>query len=240
VIPGPGGDDPTVANDDCAAGTGTDGPDVLSEDDGGGGGGGGSFGTRGRSGGLGQFADARAAPGEVEGSAQLVPLRGGCAGGRGGRGHPTTDRERWGGAGGGAVQISVSGALTIDTGIVSASGGGGQPGVAEEDGGGGGGSGGAVLLEGAPLVVGAGAWVTANGGGGAEGNSQFSADGSPGADGSADSDAPAPGGSGHNGGDGGQGGSDTSDATAGGPCTLKDGAGGGGGGMGRARRRLVE
>ncbi len=100
------------------------------------GGGGGGYGTAGgpSCGGVG---------GAVTGTAELVPLAGGNAGGVGG-------------GGGGVLQISATGTLRVD-GAITVGGGGGSSG-------GGGGSGGGVLLE-AARIEGAGI-VAANGGGG--------------------------------------------------------------------------
>ncbi|MBN1774190.1 MAG: hypothetical protein JXB32_23225, partial [Deltaproteobacteria bacterium] len=69
--------------------------------------------------------------------------------------------------GGGALQITTRGTLTVH-GRIEAGGAGGAGG-GEEGGGGGGGSGGGVLLEADRLIVEAGALVAANGGGGGSG-----------------------------------------------------------------------
>lgn len=134
-------------------GTGNSGND-------GAGGGGGGFGTEGGRGGSDTGNATRGAAGATRGSATLVPLLGGCSGGRGG----ACDSNA--GAGGGAVQISASETLTV-SGTIRASGSEGQRGCVNDSGGGGGGSGGAILLEGERTVVG-GATLRAEGGQGGE------------------------------------------------------------------------
>ncbi|MBI5537665.1 MAG: hypothetical protein HY898_33385 [Deltaproteobacteria bacterium] len=114
-------------------------------------------------------------------SCSLVPLRAGCAGGKGADGQSKDDATKFiapggaGGYGGGAVQISASGAVVI-TGAITAGGAGGGPGslaAAENTAqlapscGGGGGSGGAILLEGKGVIT--NSKVFANGGGGGGG-----------------------------------------------------------------------
>lgn len=109
------------------------------------------------------------------GSDDLIPLRGGCAGGRVSLpqdfpGKP--DQGAFGGAGGGALQLSSGSTIRIGTaegaGAVLANGYAGGRSIAQIDpcGGGGGGSGGAILLE-APVVdVPFSSILLANGGGG--------------------------------------------------------------------------
>jgi hypothetical protein len=85
--PGPGGDDPKVTTDDCVSGTGVAGADKTSDNpEGSSGGGGGAFGDIGGKGGKGSDSDEAAAGGTSIGFASLIPLRGGCSGGRGGYG----------------------------------------------------------------------------------------------------------------------------------------------------------
>lgn len=79
----------------------------------------------------------------ADGNATLVPLRGGCEGGDGADGW-IGGSNGTGSGGGGAVQISARGTLTV-AGTITAGGGGGEPGDGDEDSGGG--SGGAILLE---------------------------------------------------------------------------------------------
>jgi hypothetical protein len=197
------------------------------------GGGGGGFGTAGGAGGDGPAA------GAISSDSDLQPLRGGCSGGAGGNGTIS------GGAGGGAVQITASGTITIGTAAnvatVSAAGGGGRGVTTNNTGAGGGGSGGAILLE-APAtpVLGTNGATRAHGGGGGEGSSNQN--GSAGADGSLSSNTAASGGSGASGGDGAGGGlcagNNCATATADGLSGLQGsstsvGYGGGGGGGGR-------
>jgi hypothetical protein len=213
--------------------SGTSGP-------GGGGGAGGGFGAGG--GGGGTTDDNQDSlggpPSSAEGTANLVPLRGGCQGGRGGQGRdPST---AYGGGGGGAVQITAVGRLRI-TGIVSAPGGGGVNG-GEGNGGGGGGSGGGILLEAGTLDTGT-ATLLANGGGGAAGNPYANTNGTDGVNGALTSSSAAAGGVGDNSsGNGGTGGTATlaagNGANATGPYGSR-GGGGGGGGRGRIHQRTL-
>ncbi len=232
---GPGAD-----QSDCAV---PDGNDDTDDDNGGGGGGGGGFGAAGGGGGSGHDGGASVAGGSAAGNAELVPLRGGCSGGRGGRGKSSSAAGR-GGGGGGAVQISVSGSLSVN-GTISAAGGGGRIGDQQEDGGGGGGSGGAILLEGDTVTVATGAVVAANGGGGASGNQTNSTDGADGEDGGNDATAAAGGTAGNGAGNGGDGGASGSEATGGQDgqrysrvLSSYNGAGGGGGGGSAGRIRI--
>ncbi|MGV3624803.1 MAG: MopE-related protein [Archangium sp.] len=191
------------------------------------GGGGGGFGTAGGSGG--PASGHSGAMGASNGTDDLIPLRGGC---RGGHAQPTNTQ---GGAGGGAIQFSVAGTLTVG-GQIGAPGrtGGGAP--TQGNGGGGGGSGGAVLLEANVLTLQSTARVTANGGGGGEGSR--GAAGNSGEDGHTDDASPAEGGRDGSdaGGNGGNGAAGNTGATNGGAPTMNDaGGGGGGGGHGRIR-----
>ncbi|MDH5672087.1 MAG: hypothetical protein OEZ06_08055 [Myxococcales bacterium] len=237
--PGAGG------NISCSAGIGGGDADDLDSGDGGGGGGGGGFAVGGGGGGNGNRGASGRVGGGVEGNPELIPLRGGCPGGRGGYGGRGTNGGRLGGGGGGAVQISAAGEILVRaTGAVTAGGGGAQPGADDEDGGGGGGSGGAILLEAGTVTTESGAWLTAGGGGGAAGNETSSPNGNPGTDGLVRNTARAPGGTSPGyGGDGGQGGAQAGAATNGGAgdCNLlclSAGAGGGGGGGGIGRIRI--
>ena len=185
------------AGGNVSCGSSTGGAGTGSSGLNGSGGGGGGFGTNGGAGG--SDGPAVGAAGVARGTAALTPLMGGCGGGTGG-GYTCTP-----GAGGGAVEISASGTLTVTaTGIVSANGGVGANGCGNDAGGAGGGSGGGILLV-APTVSTPGV-VRANGGNGGDGQ----ASGSPGVGSTS---------SGANGGNGGNGGG--------------SGAGGGGGGYGR-------
>jgi len=140
-----------------------------------------------------------------------VPLVGGCRGGLGGG--CATDT---GGAGGGAVQVSVAATLNV-TGSILADGAIGQNGACgcSESGGGGGGSGGAIVLEGQTVTVATGAIVRANGGRGGNGQG-----GGSGGAGGTRSSAPSNGGSSANGGGGGGGAAGRIRINAPGGCTL--------------------
>jgi len=244
TVPGPGGDDPLEDSHDCALGTGEVGETDRGGNNGAGGGGGGGFGQPGAAGSAGRAGGDGGAGGAAEGTDSLSPLRAGCAGGRGGNGWTSVDDLRWGGAGGGAIQISAAGDLTVGaTGVIDAGGGGGSTSTGGEDGGGGGGSGGGILLQAVTLAV-TGA-VVANGGGGAEGMDTDSGNGSatPGQDGRPD-DIAALGGSSaptELGGHGGNGGLPSGAApTAGMTNYSNNGDGGGGGGGGAGRVVLIE
>jgi Putative metal-binding motif len=145
------------------AGTASGSPETA------GGGGGGAFGGNGSDGTDGANGGPHGVRGLAIGTATLIPLRGGCSGGNGGRvGSP------WGqgGNGGGAVQLSVGGALVIGAGAtVTAYGAGGRGGEADmRTAGGGAGAGGGILLEGNTVTVASTGAVTANGGAGGEGS----------------------------------------------------------------------
>jgi len=203
----------------------------------GGGGGGGSDGSRGGDGGDGDAVGHGGRSGTPSGGAALVPLRGGCPGGSGGRSADPGGAGGRGGAGGGAVQISALGTLTV-SGTVTASGAGGQGGLgvlSGSNGGGAGGSGGAVLLEGMDVVMPPSARLTANGGGGGGGGGL--ADGSTALDGRTTSASPAPGGGAGIAcaGKGGQGASALGAPADGESATALCSGGGGGGGLGRIR-----
>ncbi|MGA9524768.1 MAG: hypothetical protein WBV82_25140 [Myxococcaceae bacterium] len=227
---GPGGGHAAI----CGNGTGTPGATGGL----GGGGGGGGFGSAGGVGGAGQDLTAGGGAGVANGTATLVPLRGGCGGGAGGNGGGA------GGGGGGAFQISASGRLTV-TGLVGAPGGGGQGATAPNGAGGGGGGGGAIVLEGNHLSFAANAIISASGGAGGEGRGPSgpgAGDGRNGEDGPFFVAEVAEGGRGGSsrGGDGGDGAfGDSVPARTGGNGDRDGGeggaGGGGGGGVGRIR-----
>jgi hypothetical protein len=197
-------------NVSCGTSQGVNGTGSTDRFDGATGGGGGGFGTAGgRSG----RADtdgrniAGASGGAARGSSTLTPLVGGCAGGQAG------DCATAGGAGGGALQIVVSGTLTVSGTIQSNGAAGATPcGASDEGGGTGGGSGGAIRLEANTLSV-QGATLQArggNGGGNGTYDGIYDCGGSNGAAGSTSASSP-----GSNGGD------------------CQGGSVGGGGGYGR-------
>lgn len=198
-----------------------------------GGGGGAGFGTAGA-----RSAGSGGGDGGVAMSNPLLrPLTGGCIGGRG---HDSSNRfEAPGGPGGGAVQISASGTLTVN-GTISTSGGGGiggQSGAMDHNGGGGGGSGGAILLEALQLAVGGGAKLTCNGGAGGGGREDGLAIGGNGQTGALDTAIPAIGGNGGTppAGDGGMGAAGATLPTVGNAGAGIIGSGGGGAGLGVIR-----
>jgi hypothetical protein len=198
--PGPGGF--SYANVGPGGGQPGDGPGFPNS-----GAGGGSFCGTGGSGGA--SPPPAAAGGSTYGTADLVPLLGGSAGG-------VSGSSTFAGPGGGAIEIVAGQEITIGAlGAINAGGGGGYEEAA-------GGSGGAILLE-APAVYVSGT-LAANGGGGGENVGS-------GADGTANA-TPAPG----YGGIGGMGSAGT--AIKGSNGLVPDGSssfGGGGGGGGRIR-----
>ena len=130
------------------------------------GGGGGSFCGTGGQGAInpedGANAASMAAGGQPYGNPNLVPLQGGSAGGG-----ATTQNEgdTANGLGGGAIQISAAGPITIESdGIINANGSGGIASINGE----GAGSGGAILLEAPSVTVMVGGVLEANGGEGAD------------------------------------------------------------------------
>ncbi len=216
------------SNLECESGTGANGG-TVGRDDPAGGGGGGGFGTAGGLGAKDPDGAAGGLGGAMTGSPQLAPLRGGCAGGVG---NVSYGQISLGGAGGGALQLSVAGTLIV-RGTIAAAGGGGRGGDDYGDGGGGGGSGGALLLEAGRIELPAGGWLSVNGGGGGEGHAWWvTANGAPGPDGAHRSSEGADGGGSY--GPGGVGAAGDSPATnAGTTNTFGAGGGGGGGGAGR-------
>lgn len=207
----------------CAGGSGGNGASDLG---GNGGAGGAGFGSIGGAGAKSGGGSAGGAGGTTNGDPLLVPLRGGCSGGTGG------GNNRMIAVGGGALQISVGGTLTV-SGQISAPGTGGlgAPGTAlVVNGGNGAGSGGAILLEATIITLTDTASLTANGGSGGE-SSDLSAN--PGQSGVAGTTTktPALGGKSRLGdGQGGNGSAGGTGANAG-----ADFSGGGGGGVGRIR-----
>ena len=225
-------------NTGCGTQAGQDGV-LASGEVGGGGGGGGGHANTGASGGRGSSNASSGGPGglAVTGTPALVPLIGGCPGGRGGTNRSGT--VGLGGAGGGAVQLSVSGTLQVKD-VVTVSGGGGKGGEGTADeaaGAGGGGSGGGLLLEANSLDIASSARLTANGGGGGEGGKTPAIKGADGADGSTTGNTQAAGGATSGNGAGGDGGagSTANNAQGGGTGGGTTGAGGGGGASGRIR-----
>jgi len=195
-----------------------------------GGGPGGTFMTKGGNGGSG---DNNQNAGGVAAAAQSMPtyLRAGCSGTRGGpsfgmnAGNP--------GYGGGAVYIASSTSITLgNNSEINASGQGATNGTPDNVGGSGGGSGGMIRLY-APAMTVTGATLLANGGGGAEGNTDVG-NGQPGNDPNSNSPSqPAAGGAGlANGGNGGAGFAGMTAAVDGVNGSGTDAAGGGGGGGG--------
>lgn len=206
----------------------------LSDGSRGGGGGGAGYGTAGAPGGEGNNAAAAGGDGGLAADGGDVPLWAGCPGGEG---INSTGSLVDGGWGGGALQLSVAGGLTVNA-VISTSGAGGRGGISfggTDPGGGGGGSGGALLLQASRLTLGSGARLTSNGGAGGGGADNNPAD--PGADGSTNSSNVAPGGakdgSASNGGNGGAG---TTLPQAG----FSDGSKGGGGGGGAVGRIFLK
>ena len=236
-------DGPLLANS-SVAGTGPGSTTALScgnrtggagRDNGGkgGGGGGAGFATFGAPGGGGNGVASSGGDGGIDDLGGDVPLLVGCPGGGGKKDTGFTP----GGFGGGAIQLSVAGTLTISS-VVSTSGQGGIGATGGGDpGGGGGGSGGVVTLQAQRLVVTGNGRVTANGGAGGGGAQGGTA--SPGADGSIASVAPAVGGTNENG--GGPGGNGAAGMTGPmGGVTAGKGGGGGGGAMGRIFLKHVD
>ena len=196
--------------------------------------GGGGFGTAGALGGNSANDQAGGPGGLLNGEPALVPLRGGCPGGKGGD-SPSRISQ-----GGGALQISAAGELQV-VGVVAAP---GKPGAGGElvglwgGGANGGGSGGGVLLEALRLTVTSGA-ITANGGGGGEGAGALS--GNPAPPTTTTSALPSAGGRGNSpaGGEGGDGGAGTVLPTQGDKGSFGASGGAGGGAVGRIRVNTV-
>ena len=208
----------------------------------GGGGGGGGFAAMGGAGG--QGGTAAMSSGRAIGGAVLAgfsPLRGSCAGRKGGGANGGTPGV--GGAAGGAIQITARDSITL-SGSIRANGGGGGGGVATASplctpsgicgaGGGGGGAGGLIFLEGPMVTIGSSARVCANGGGGGGGAGTMGGTAGIAAGGGLlCANASPMGGNGNGGGAGGAGGSVASapGANGGDGNGASDSSGGGGGG----------
>ena len=168
--------------------------------------------------------------GAENGTTTIIPLRGGCRGGKGG-----LATGGLGGGGGGALQLVAAGTIGVN-GAIAAPGGGGRGVAGAASGGGGGGSGGALLFE-ATIIDIAGV-VSANGGAGAEGSRGGTAPAA-GQDGHTLDADPAIGGFGTSqGGDGGDGGSSMAGAQDGNEGSSNGSAAAGGGGGGGAVGRI--
>jgi hypothetical protein len=135
--------------------------------------------------------------GTASGNSTAVPLLGGCSGEIGGNLCNLTNCTQCQmngnnceppGAGGGGVQISAAGTVTV-TGAIQTNGSGGTSGGAGQNGGGGGGSAGDILLEGT-TVTHAGT-LSANGGSGGSGGTNGGTGGSAGPAGTNDGSAQA-------------------------------------------------
>ncbi len=205
--------------------------------------GGAGFGKVGAGGGTGPNGAAGVGGLKSPGPLLTLELRGGCPGGDGAA-EENGGNAAPGGQGGGAVQVSVSGKLTV-RGVISALGNGGRSAQVRRGGGGGGGSGGAVLLEANSIRFEA-SKVVANGGGGGAGavNENYGGSGTAGQV----NDEPAPGGTSTvlvgKDGYGGRGGAEKGDAqngnSGGSPVVgVKIGGGGGGGAVGRIHFRSI-
>jgi cysteine-rich repeat protein len=192
---------------------------VDASENGDGGGGGGGVGGAGGNGGNGaSVAPITRATGGAASDGNS-PLVGGANGGKGFANN--TDLSARGGAGGGAVQLSCAGTLTIN-GLILADGAPGQGGTGNIGGGGGGGGGGMIHLEARAIDVGSGAFNVGGGGGGAGATTANGGVGRSGRDGGIGGDS----GIDENRGDGG------TAPNAGADGTNEVGAGGGGGGDG--------
>ncbi|HEY8076839.1 MAG TPA: hypothetical protein VIF62_22085, partial [Labilithrix sp.] len=157
------------------------------------------------------------APAGVTGVPELVPLRGGAAGGSG--------VSSLGGAGGAGLQLVASGAFSLAAGgSISVGGGGGSLGATA----GGGGAGGSLLIEAQTISVAGTLAANGGGGGGAGVGSDDGKDGTPDSTGAAGSPGPAAGGVG-------SAGATIDGQAAPAPSAGNDIAGGGGGGAGRIR-----
>jgi hypothetical protein len=237
ACPGPGGGNGTLytsTGGGCGGGAGGVTNASNAGDSGGGGGAGGGDGAKGGdddeystvlAGGAGGIA---CIPETIE------PLIGGSGGAGGGPGVITGPR---GGSGGGALQLTAFGSITI-SGVIDAGGGGGGGGGADPNGnnagaGAGGGAGGAILLEAPSVTLTTSGILAANGGGGGAGGGGTTA-GPPGQRGTR-STTPAAGGQRGNS-SGGAGGAGETAAAPGGNV-VDNNAGGGGGGVGRIRIR---
>ncbi len=234
-----GSDDP-IRCATSAGGTGL--PSGNTASGGGGGGGGGAA----AAGGDGSDGDGTGRGLRGSGGAQvaamptvLSPMRAGCPGGRGGR-RGSGEEPGAPGPGGGGLQISARGTVTITSGIDASGRGGGLS--SSQGGGGGGGSGGALLLEGVIVRLGAGSVLCADGGSGAEGGG-INLVGAPGAPGACNGTAGAAGGASQSyGSTGGSGGYQMTPAGQGAFTDPSNNAGGGAGGgsVGWIRIRSIQ
>ncbi|TMQ06492.1 MAG: hypothetical protein E6J90_46200 [Deltaproteobacteria bacterium] len=226
------------ANQGCTGSAGHDGGPAMAG--GSGGGGGGSFQAAGGGGGQGGIdAVAGGAAGAV---AAIAILHGGCPGGSSGaagsvaRPPASAGSRALGGAGGGAIRLVAHDAIDV-AGAVSANGAGGAGAPTRSAcGGGGGGAGGYLGFEAPSVRFGAGAIVTANGGGGGGGGntSETGGDGGDGVVGS----QPAPGGAGAPS-CGGLGGAGAAASRLGGATAVNASCAGGGGGGGGSSGFIV-
>lgn len=205
------------------------------------GGGGGGHGTPGGAGGI-FLNPVNEMGGGAGGNVMLAPLSAGCPGATGGaNGGGALAPPGWGG---GAVQLSVSGSLTMRGRIVAA-GGGGTGGLTDNltmwGAGSGGGSGGGILLEARTLVV---EGVLAATGGGGGGGAEREAAGTDGEAGRDDGMAAAGGPGGVDvanvAGRGGNGGVNSPGVAGMEAMGATSTAGGGGGGTGRIRLNAVD
>lgn len=193
-----------------------------------GGGGGGGFGAPGGSGGPALTPALGGTAGQASGTAELVPLRGGCHGG-------VYESATLQANGGGALQLVSAVSVTIGAGggIDAAGWGGGRPGNPSPPlfinlGGG---SGGGILIEAPSVTMESGGFLTANGGGGggmaAGSPGLVSTQAAPGGAGDPTASLPT--------GRGGAGGARDTGAANGQNVPASGLAGGGGGGVGRIR-----
>jgi hypothetical protein len=206
-------------------GTRSGGAGTASGGRGGGGGGAGYFSNGGLGGGGNNTGSSGGSAGQLAMNGD-APLFAGCPGGTGSTDTGTTA----GGRGGGALQLSVAGTLTLNA-ILTASGAGGTGATGGGDpGGGGGGSGGAINVQANRVLFTAAARVTSNGGGGGGGARDGTGGG--GTDGANATATVAAGGTGDNGGGaGGAGGAGATNPVNG--TTAGRGGGGAGGAAGR-------
>jgi hypothetical protein len=194
---------------------------------------GGSFGGKG---GAGEPTGGPAATVPEPLSGPPADLRGGCAGGTGGRATLGCVSGA-GGHGGGAVALIAAEMIRLN-GTINASGAGGRGGASSlQCGGGGGGSGGMIVLDAPAITREVAGLLFANGGGGGQGAAGPGSGIGTGLDGSESPDpmTPAPGGhnanrDGGSGGDGSAGGTTLVGADGGTPQAEANGGGGGGGG----------
>ncbi|MFH1438393.1 MAG: hypothetical protein ABIJ56_21975 [Pseudomonadota bacterium] len=231
--PGPGGGD--AGQGPGAGHDGATGSNYTS-----GGGGGGSFGGTGGHGATGVQGGSSGAggpPGAPYANELLTPLHGGSGGGRGAD-NGSSPTSGYGGPGGGALQISTPGSITVEAGgIVDACGWGGLT-AQSSGGGGGGGSGGAILLEAHTITTHTGGIIASNGGGGGSGGGGSGTWGNAGERGRMSLE-PAAGGAAVGSGCAGGNGSHAHDMDGVSPGCETYNGGGGGGGAGRIRLNAI-